>query len=124
MTEQELNEIQARADAATPGPWEHRGKSVRTHVAKTDYGAPSGWDGGICNTLGASPAFNFDPLCRKKTAQAQTNAVFIAAARSDVPALVAEVRRLQDGLSGLIYYLTRNGLGDAADKAREVLEAE
>lgn len=78
MTPEQLAAIEARANAATPGPWrvEIRGlcfpcKSLPgTHLHKWADGGPMAvWP------VGADGAF-------------------MAAARQDVPALVAEVRRL------------------------------
>lgn len=70
LTEQELNEIQARADAASPGPWfEHA--DPRKYVY-------------IPNASDEQVIFDRDK-----------NAQFCAHAREDVPCLVAEVRRLQ-----------------------------
>ncbi len=59
MTDKELNDIEARANASTPGPW-------------IDWG-----DIGLA------------------TDNTQANCEFIAAARTDVPALIAEVKRLR-----------------------------
>lgn len=76
LTAERLAEIEARASAATPGPWwpEHRGVMAEG-VEIVDDCAVAGWD--------AYPE----------------NQVFIAAARTDVPALVAEVRRLTAALA-------------------------
>ena len=76
MTAERLAEIEARANAATPGPWwpEHRGVMAEG-VEIVDDCAVAGWD--------AYPE----------------NQAFIAAARTDVPALVAEVRRLTAALA-------------------------
>jgi hypothetical protein len=73
MTDKHLNEIEARANAASPGPWGckwvYRG-ATRTAFLMREEG--DGWFVGP----------NLD-------------ATFIAHARQDVPALIAEVRRLQ-----------------------------
>lgn len=70
MTEEELTAIEARAAAATAGPW----------VASHRYNICWDVDG---------PDANGPDMMPKGDAQ------FIAAARVDVPALVAEVRRLR-----------------------------
>lgn len=84
MTNEELNAIAARADAATPGPWrcereitEEVGPwQIRTDVPELD-----------------DPML---PLALAGTCDDDTgDAVFIAAARTDVPALVEEVRKLR-----------------------------
>jgi hypothetical protein len=90
VTNEELDEIERRAQAATPGPWfatntrnsrrdgslsEHEyGK--RPHTVSTDP-EEAGWehDGG-CDGYGIS----------------EVNARFIAHARTDIPALIAAVR--------------------------------
>jgi hypothetical protein len=73
MTDEELTGIEARANAATPGPWE----------------AQHSYDD--CWWLGGPEANGPDML-------PQGDAEFIAHARADVPALVAEVRRLREAL--------------------------
>lgn len=78
MTPAELTAIQARADAATDGPWERTGtSSVRHHHS------------GIM----VATAVDFEEQ------QRAADADFIAAARTDVTDLVAEVRRLQAALA-------------------------
>lgn len=74
MTEQlDLEAIEARANAATSGPW---------HMSNT--GGDSVWG----NPPRALLIFD-------APAQKRTDAEFSAAARTDVPALIAEVRRLR-----------------------------
>lgn len=68
MTEDDLRTIEARANAATPGPW---------------FGQSTGVYGDGFHLVGRAPD------------TAATDLEFIAAARADVPALVAEVRRLR-----------------------------
>lgn len=73
MSEAELDAIEQRANAATPGPW----RSVEVddpYVALMLESGAEGWP-----------------------AATDADRAFIAAARSDVPALVAEVRRLRSG---------------------------
>lgn len=94
MTPEQLAEIEARAAAATPGPWE---------VAEA--GGPRGTDEYFVR-MGEDDAYSdvaiaadiFDPIYNEIS---QANASFIAHARADVPALVAEVRRLQEVINGL-----------------------
>lgn len=72
-TELRLDEIEARANAATPGPW----------TVSEDYSDVVGPEG--------------DQLASYWNPTSETrNGEFIAHARTDVPALVAEVRRLRD----------------------------
>ena len=80
MTPERLDEIEARANAATPGPWEwHPYMGSGATLAK--------------------PNHPFHELNILKTTDdwppVAADAEFIAAARTDVPALLAEVRRLQ-----------------------------
>ena len=74
-----LDEIEARANAATPGPWRDRHQ-----VCSEVWGqAP---DSQTCSMQIARVGHaQFDVL----------NAAFIAAARTDVPALIARVRELE-----------------------------
>jgi hypothetical protein len=72
MTEDELTAIEARANAATPGPW------------KDNRAAGISGDGG-------EPVIGLP-----------CNVDFVINARTDIPALVAEVRRLRGILDGLL----------------------
>ena len=78
MTEQELTAIEGRANAATLGPWE--GKENIGMVSKHD----------ACDTV-----FETGCGCCTENDLSAEDAAFIAAARVDVPALIAEVRRLR-----------------------------
>lgn len=75
MTEEELSRIEALANAATPGPWEVS-DSEPLNGCIWSVGPICGYDG---DALGLRVG---DP-----------NADFVAAAREDVPKLIAEVRR-------------------------------
>jgi len=79
----DLDEIERCANAATPGPWKHEGQEVRAacHVA---------FCGEAANSRGATNAQD----CTR-------NARFIASARTDVPALIAEVRRLRGEIDAM-----------------------
>lgn len=74
----DLDIIRARADAATPGPWEANGDDI---VVAPD-GAKRVVAVGLCfqHTVPAGAATR--------------NAAFVAAAREDVPVLCGEVERL------------------------------
>jgi hypothetical protein len=72
MTDDELTAIEARANAATPGPW------------KDNRAAGISGDGG-------EPVIGLP-----------CNVDFVINARTDIPALVAEVRRLRGILDGLL----------------------
>lgn len=81
MDEHDLREIEARADAAALGPWtswiEGRDHTAGSSFIETRTAEGRGSD---IELSGASTA----------------DQDFIAAARSDVPALIAEVRRLKE----------------------------
>jgi protein-S-isoprenylcysteine O-methyltransferase Ste14 len=90
MTVDWLAEIEARANAATPGPWadtpDGSYRSVVTATVRDPmYLGDETW---VVSVLG--PAM--------KMPQARANAVFMAHARADVPELVAEVRRLREAV--------------------------
>jgi hypothetical protein len=98
-----LDEIEARANAATPGPWRDRHQ-----VCSEVWGqAP---DSQTCSMQIARVGHaQFDVL----------NAAFIAAARTDVPALVARVRELEAELDEL--WTRRKKLDEEDDNLREAL---
>src|SRR5690349_19052472 len=70
----ELDEWQAACDGATEGPWIARGE-----VVETEWGGPLNWGG------------DGEPT----EASNKRDARFIALARTAVPRLIAEVRRLK-----------------------------
>jgi len=82
----DIESIEARANAATPGPWVRIGDSIGADVKKCTCGVPR-------SVYGHESGCGIDgPLI---TGAAIPDAEFIAAAREDVPALVAEVERLR-----------------------------
>jgi hypothetical protein len=81
MTEDELLAIEARANAATPGPWEVEQKGCT--VLRAPNGPP------------ADQSLMGDEQYYPWTPDRIEDWQFIASARTDVPALVAEVRRLR-----------------------------
>jgi hypothetical protein len=83
MTPTELAEIKARAEAATPGPWRAERSLCNPGIRDAAGTEREGWDFQGPLSLG-------DGECPYYT---QEDATFIAAARADVPALVAEVER-------------------------------
>lgn len=80
ITDGELTEIEARASAASPGPWMVNGK------------AAGGWriDDGNPDRVGMAFLLTPTALVMKKE-----DADFIAESRDDIPRLVAEIRRLR-----------------------------
>lgn len=96
MTTKRLDEIEARANAATQGPWEwHPYMGSGATLAK--------------------PNRPFHELNILKTTDdwppVAADAEFIAAARTDVPALLAEVRRLQAAVERVRELHVRDGEG-------------
>lgn len=83
-TRLDLDAIEARANAATPGPWCTDSWEI---YQGTEYVAGAEWIGETCR------AGEMD--------DSRADAEFVAAARTDVPALVAEVRRLRAELAEL-----------------------
>ena len=99
VAELDIDAIEARANAATPGPWRSTWGDDGTAPPKhPDFGEETtieavgleGIDGKVVGLLW------YDGL---HTACREDDAAFIAAARTDVPALVAEVRRLRAELA-------------------------
>lgn len=88
-----LDEIEARANAATPGPW------FRAFLDE----ASGLWRGTVWrNWPGAHLANPFKKVCdaprgysTEESLQSERDADFISCARTDVPRLTAEVRRLR-----------------------------
>lgn len=82
MTDEELNEIESRASAATPGQW----TAGEIGVVTTDAKISERYDQ-VASVL---------PICDRKGYCYQDGTTrFIAHARADIPALIAEVRRLK-----------------------------
>lgn len=88
MTPEELDAIESRANAAAPGPWR---APRRKHLEQVVFFASDDPEDVIV-LAGNSPGM--------KLGLSPEDAAFIAHAREDVPALVAEVRRLRTILEG------------------------
>lgn len=89
MTEIDVEGIKARADAATPGPWEAFGKAVAAPIAD-----------GRCNCAGGIPESSYvhEPHCGLEPLildVSLADAEFIAHARQDVPALLDRIAELE-----------------------------
>lgn len=99
MTDDELNEIEKRANAAAPGPWEDAEASVWEHgqrVVDEVFVRRPGDNIAVASQI-LNPCADPRNVPSQDTAAfiAQDTAAFIAHAREDVPALIAEVRRLK-----------------------------
>ncbi|MFB7866960.1 hypothetical protein [Streptomyces sp. NPDC056069] len=95
MSEQQLAEILARANAATAGPW--CTDSWEIYQGEEYVPGLSFWIGETCRGTA-------------DLEQDRADAAFVAAARTDVPALVAEVSRLRAERRS-----TNEALSDAAE---------
>lgn len=83
VTREELEAIKARVEAATPGPWVDMGDTFYESV---------------CSVPGLHTGVT--PICMDPEGDDRPqDRAFIAAAREDVPALVAEVERLWELLA-------------------------
>ena len=80
MTDDELGQIEARCNAATPAPWQSFIEG-RDHTSGSDFIRTGGLDDS-CPDIELTGATDEDQD-------------FIAHARQDVPTLIAEIRRLQ-----------------------------
>lgn len=95
MDDKELNEIEARANAATSGPWPE-----------------TVWYGEEGGHASVGPHHNSDdPEEDDDWGKAELDAKFISHARTDVPKLVAEVRRLEDTIGSLVRQITTLKMG-------------
>lgn len=77
MTPEQIDEIEARAAKATPGPW----TAKYHHNWFVDIG---------------SRAVSIDPIDKADIEPCACDAEFIASARMDVPTLVAELKRARE----------------------------
>lgn len=85
LTEEQLAEIEGRADAATPETWV--------------WSWSTGWStDGLGHYLVETARSRIVVAITTREKQGYENALFIAHARTDVPLLVAEVRRLNEAL--------------------------
>lgn len=107
MTEQELKEIEARANAATPGKWEENLECLGEYKWWVSTGPFH-----PCN-LGSK-----DPYL----ARAKADSAFIAHAREDVPALIAEVRLWHRAKKALHYAMDREIINTCPFCSRDTRE--
>lgn len=101
MTEQELAAIEARANAATAGPWHWVDPETDQPLELTAL-----CEAASLRTVEKYPTISVGPLPKFIVDTQELNevadALFIANARTDVPALVAEVRRLREAAGRVI----------------------
>jgi len=116
ISDKELEEMEARCDAATVGPWE---AYVDASVMSTGCPDPP-------VTVHIPLDTNPDDTCDCEMCHRDSR--FIAAARSDEPALIAEVKRLRKNLRSVVtsvkdlfhYEHRRDAHGE--DWAKEIIE--
>src|SRR5580698_4766851 len=99
MTEKELKEIEARANAATAGPLECVGPVGPKEVY---YVGPK-----------YNPEFSVATMSTCNTEGPKANGDFFAHARADIPALIAHIRELREALE--FYAHPEVGLFDSRD---------
>lgn len=87
MSDEELDRLERLADGATPGPWDdrHRG-CLRIPIIAPHPARDADW--------------RLIADVRSAGREREANAAFIAAARTAVPELIAEVRRLRAQIEG------------------------
>lgn len=127
MNDEQLREIEERCEKATPGPWQVQvnqppdwGSSVfeiATHIEPAITIGRECWADGE-GPNGSNPAVDdcgyFQPDGREDVPGYKIeNARFIASARTDIPALLEEVRRLRAWLADARKY------GDSDVSARQ-----
>ena len=107
MSNERLAEIEARANAATPGPWEFGTEPTFVEHGMR-YGGETvirGQEGNVVDSQGGQGAGgDWSDLD-----VSEEDGRFIAAARTDIPGLVAEVRRLRRHINAAAEALLRYG---------------
>ncbi|GAA4984648.1 hypothetical protein [Kitasatospora paranensis] len=107
LTDQELDELDELAQAATPGPWYVQGlddaNAMNLVAVSTvpDLGPTKRWPGFDHREIVAATLVQQPRYVDVADERWDENAFFIAAARNTVPLLVAEVRRLRRQLESL-----------------------
>jgi hypothetical protein len=86
----DLDAIEARAKAATPGPWSYRKNRYRENSWVISRDAPAGRSMRVIHYVN-------DP----EDDQEHVDGVFVAHAREDIPALIAQLRRLSEDIEAL-----------------------
>lgn len=106
MTDDTLTEIETHLASATAGPWRTQ-IAACDHMDTEDHSAIKGGAGAL-----VSGCIEWEP-----------DATFIAHAREDIPALIAEVRRLREehdalhnDISALIAHVEDHGEDAASDE--------
>lgn len=120
MTDEELEAIESRANAATPGRWRY-GTNPKDCDARTFYAELFDNSGGEKLYFAVTEDAELCTAMCGNGPSSASNALFVSHARADVPALIAEVRRLRTEADKTVL----DGLNVQALVARvEELEAE
>lgn len=98
ITNEALTQILERCEAATPGPWTAGTSGFPGNEAAENL-YPSCWDFSNSLVCTAKPLHSRSNQKQATWEQERKNIAFIAAARKDVPRLVAEVERLRDAIA-------------------------
>lgn len=93
ISDEELEAIERRANAASPGPWHECGASGGRCSCGTVWSKPVDAPVATCNKeWGDDPEMVYGSI---PDGHRENNAAFIAAARTDVPRLCTELRALR-----------------------------
>lgn len=108
MDEAKLSEIEARASSATPGPWLMEHDVWHPVIRQSQF---DGFGPIVCREANGDSGLRWHP-----------NADFISHAREDVPALVAEVRRLREALEAAAIHARHKALEEAVELVKGLAE--
>jgi hypothetical protein len=104
MSDLDLDRLEALASAATPGPWYWQQTKLDINLVSRSRWSPIILGFGRWGMNRAQPLVQGDGLMFAKGSEIRVSehrdTAFIAAAREAVPALIAEVRRLREAISG------------------------
>ena len=110
LTPEALEEIKARAEAATPGLWMPGHYPRDNHPCECKYVLSEGYFGAIC-TVHMSETRAIEEGDNPPPIEAKANILFIAHARQDIPALIqaleerdAEIERLREALWEILVF--------------------
>jgi hypothetical protein len=101
LSDDDLDQILARCDASTPGPWfvrqldDTHAMSLMAVSTTPDTGRGERWPDFDSSEVVAATLVQEPRYVDVGDQRWNQNAVFIAAARTDIPRLVAEIRRLR-----------------------------
>jgi hypothetical protein len=102
QSELTLDELEALADAATPGPWTRHGKQLRSEYVDPLLAEHKRFE--LANFINVLSYWPRDQRAKTLEAQAQANAEFCRAARTAVPALIQRARMAEVPPSELTKY--------------------